>query len=259
MIIDDFLEELSKLEGVEAIAIGGSRASGYADKASDYDVYVYYSKEILPEKRLPILEKYCKQIELNNTFWEAEDNCIMKDSIPIDIIYRNWSSFEKSLDAVVFGFQAYNGYTTCLWHNVINSSIAYDRTGAFSKFQEKYRVSYPRELRDNIIEKNMALLSGYLPSYEDQIKKAVQRNDKVSINHRTTEFLSSYFDIIFALNFKTHPGEKRLVQICKKECSILPANFEENLDALFSYMFTDALNFMNVLKCIILEIRKVIK
>ena len=69
-----------------------------------------------------------------------------------------------------------------------------------------------------------------MPAYPKQIIKAVQRNDFVSINHRITEFLASYFDLLFAINEVTHPGEKRLVQLCKTQCKILPENFEENLN-----------------------------
>ena len=78
-----------------------------------------------------------------------------------------------------------------------------------------------------------------MPSYPKQIINAVQRNDFVSINHRITEFLASYFDLLFAINEVTHPGEKRLVQLCKTQCKILPKNFEENLNLLFSYMYSE--------------------
>ncbi|MDE6241843.1 MAG: DUF4037 domain-containing protein [Anaeroplasmataceae bacterium] len=259
MIVEELLKELSHIAGVEAIAIGGSRASGYADKASDYDVYVYYTTPIAPEERLLILKKYCKQIECNNTFWETEDNCVLNDDIPIDIIYRNLQSFEKGLEEVVFKHCAFNGYTTCLWHNVLHSNIFSDKAGNFKRMQDKFNIPYPQQLRSNIISKNSALLNGFLPSYFDQIKKAVKREDKVSINHRTTEFLASYFDIIFALNYMTHPGEKRLISICKKECKILPENFEENLNMLFDNMFKNAEVFIEILKDIIDKLEIIIK
>ena len=66
----------------------------------------------------------------------------------------------------------------------------------------------------------MKLLSGMLPSFDSQIEKAENRKDFVSVNHRVTEFLASYFDIIFALNEMTHPGEKRMQSICSKECKM---------------------------------------
>lgn len=75
-------------------------------------------------------------------------------------------------------------------------------------------------------------MNGKLPSYDRQIKKAQERGDIVSVNHRITAFLESYFDVIFALNRQTHPGEKRQVQLCKKYCTLLPKDFEENINAL---------------------------
>lgn len=41
MDIQDLLAELEKIEEIEAIAIGGSRAGLYSDNASDYDIYIY--------------------------------------------------------------------------------------------------------------------------------------------------------------------------------------------------------------------------
>ena len=40
-MIKEIFQELSKFDCVEAIAIGGSRASKVYDKNSDYDIYVY--------------------------------------------------------------------------------------------------------------------------------------------------------------------------------------------------------------------------
>ena len=32
----------------------------------------------------------------------------------------------------------------------------------------------------------------------------------------------------------THPGEKRLVSICREQCAVLPRDFEKNLNSLFT-------------------------
>ena len=64
----------------------------------------------------------------------------------------------------------------------------------------------------------------------NQIAKALMRNDLVSINHRLAAFLASYFDILFAINEIPHPGEKKLIDIVENQCNIKPENFKENLD-----------------------------
>jgi hypothetical protein len=68
-----------------------------------------------------------------------------------------------------------------------------------------------KKLRENIISKNRQLLSRCFPSLRGQIKKALGRDDRVSVHHRLTEWLASYFDILFALNRSLHPGEKKLL------------------------------------------------
>lgn len=245
MDINDIFNEFSACEEVEAIALGGSRASEAYDERSDYDVYVYLTNPLAEKRREEIFAKYCAVTEIGNHYWEPEDNCTLKNGIDIDVIYRNIDDFSAGISATVDGCAAANGYTTCMWHNLLNSKIIFDRSDRLSALKKRYDIPYPKALRKNIIERNMKLLSGALPSYDMQIKKAAARDDTVSVNHRTAEFLASYFDVIFALNGLTHPGEKRLVQLCRERCAALPENFEENLEKLFSEMF-----YGDVSKCI---------
>ena len=235
--VNKLFQELGTLPQVEAIALGGSRATGRHDENSDYDVYIYVTDSIPEADRKSILEKHCKYMEIGNTFWELEDDVTLQDGIDMDIIYRNMTDFENAVSSVVTDGIAYNGYTTCMWHNLITSKIVLDKNGHLHRLQETYTIPYPKKLKENIISNNLNLLSGMLPSFDMQIRKAENRGDLVSVNHRVTEFLASYFDIIFALNEMTHPGEKRMQTICSRECKILPYHFDENLNKLFEGMF----------------------
>ena len=237
MTVNELFEELGSLPQVEAIALGGSRATGRHDEKSDYDVYVYTTGLIPDSTRREILNKYCSYMEIGNSFWELEDDVTLNSGIDMDIIYRSMQDFAGTVHSVVMECNAWNGYTTCMWHNLITSQILFDRNGKLSALQEQYRIPYPQKLKENIIANNMKLLSGMLPSYDTQIRKAANRGDLVSVNHRVAEFLASYFDVIFALNEMTHPGEKRMQSICSRECKILPKNFDRNLGRLFDGMF----------------------
>ena len=236
-MVEQLFAELSALPEVEAIALGGSRATDHYDEKSDYDVYLYCTGDIPEETRARILSQYCGRMEIGNHFWEYEDNCTLRNGIDIDILYRNLDGFSADVASVVEQYQARNGYTTCMWHNLLTCKIVYDKGGRLAHVKRRFSVPYPEPLKRNIIDRNLKLLHTAMPAYEVQLAKAVKRGDLVSINHRAAAFLESYFDVIFAVNGLTHPGEKRLVQLCREGCALLPADFEENLNRLFADLF----------------------
>jgi hypothetical protein len=238
-MINQLFQDLAAIPQVEAIALGGSRSGTHYDEKSDYDIYLYCTGPITEQQRRDILSKYCSYVEYGNHFWELEDNGTLNNGIDFDLLYRNLDSFVADVADVVEAHHARNGYTTCMWHNLLTCKMIYDRDGRLAAAKSRFDVPYPEELRKNIICRNRKLLSDMMPSYDGQIRKAISRNDLVSINHRTSAFLESYFDIIFALNRKTHPGEKRLISLCKAGCPVLPRDFEKNLLCLFKSMYVD--------------------
>ena len=157
--VDSLFEELCRLPQVEAIALGGSRATGRSDENSDYDVYVYLTSPVEEAYRRVILSKYCCYMEIGNAFWELEDDVTLSDGINMDIIYRNLDSFAQDITSVVDDCNTRNGYTTCMWHNLITSHILYDKNGRLAKLQQQYQIPYPQKLKKNIITNNLKLLS----------------------------------------------------------------------------------------------------
>ncbi|USD66146.1 DUF4037 domain-containing protein [Vibrio sp. SCSIO 43136] len=222
----------SQLEQVEAIALGGSHSTQMNDELSDYDVYIYTSEPIPVALREQITAEHCVEMELDNQYWETEDDGRLNSGTEIEILYRSIDWLDEVLDKQVFKYQASTGYSTCFWSNLTNCQILYDRDKKLTRLQAKYRVDYPVELAHAIITKNFPLLRDAFPAYATQIKKALQRNDIISVHHRLTEYLASYFDILFALNQLPHPGEKRLLDVAKRWCPHLPQDFEHNIEQL---------------------------
>lgn len=257
-MVEELFKALSELEQVEAIALGGSRSGENYDEKSDYDVYLYVTAPIDEDVRRGILQNFCRYMEIGNHYWEMEDNCTLNDGIDIDILYRDMDFICNEIADGVERFNAHNGYTTCLWHNLKTCKIVCDKSGRLAAAKKRFDVPYPDKLRENIITRNMNLLSGTMPAYDAQIAKAVSRGDKVSVTHRTAAFLESYFDVIFALNRQTHPGEKRLMSLARKNCEILPENFEENLNQLFADLLTNPENVKSDLERIVAELKTII-
>lgn len=256
MTIETVFETIKSFPQAEALALGGSRSCGNEDDKSDYDLYVYGAQIVPDEVREKGLIPLCSEAEIGNRYFESEDNIVLKDGTHVDIIYRRTEDFEHMMTRLLDDCKARNGYTTCFWHNIRTCRIIFDKNGRFTRLHEKARCPYPEELKNAIIKRNMALLTGTLPSYDEQIKKAYYRHDYVSVNHRVAAFLESYFDVIFAVNELPHPGEKRLVALCERDCEKLPANFKENLMQLFQYMFQ--YDVSDIIENMLTELKKIV-
>ena len=255
---DDLVHDLSELDEVEAIALGGSRATGEAEASSDYDLYVYTTARIPEELRREVLDRHCSYMEIGNEYWELEDDCTLNDGIDIDVIYRSLDAITEEVAAVVEGHEARNGYTTCTWDNLLHCKVLYDRDGRLAAAIGRFDVPYPLELRANAVRRNWELLHGKIPSYDRQIKKALRRGDRVAANHRTTAFLESYFDLLFALNRQPHPGEKRMALRARERCEVLPEDFEENLDLLLRLVQEDPEEAERQLDVVVDSVRSII-
>ena len=256
-LVDNLFKELSEIKEVEAIALGGSRATGKYDESSDYDVYIYLTDKVDISVRKSILEKYCKYMEISNRYWEEEDDVTLNDGVDMDIIYRNLDDFNATLKYVVKEHNQYNSYTTCMWHNLVTSKIIFDRNGRLTALVKEYDIEYPEALRSNIINNGIKLLTNHLPSFDKQIFKAETRRDLVSVNHRLAEFLATYFDVLYAINKVKHPGEKRMKEYAIEKCKVLPAKFNEHFEALFSNVFNNSIK--DIVKEMVEEILKIAK
>lgn len=207
-----------------------------------------------PQAAAQLLQPYGNR----QRFWETEDDCTLNDGTNIDVLYRDLDQFAANVADVVERFQASNGYTTCMWHNMLTSKVLFDRDGQYAATRQRFDVPFPEELRRNIINRNMRLLTGNLPSYDAQIRKAASRGDKIAVNHRMAAFMESYFDVLFALNRRTHPGEKRLDKLAERDCAILPKDFRKYIDTLFDSMYADQAVFSETLGEIVDDLRQTV-
>jgi predicted nucleotidyltransferase len=256
----DMISAFSKLEGVEGILLAGSHAMKTNDKDSDYDIYIYTIKEISIENRKTITDVFCSYIELNNTFWEKEDDGFLKrDNVPIEIIYRNLNFIDDLLNRTLIKCEADVGYTTCFWSNFINSIILYDKNGNLNKLQKKYKVSYPHELKENIVKKNYPLLRLKVPAYYYQIEKALKRDDYISVNHRVAALFASYFDIIFAINEAPHPGEKKILKIIKDNKFKAPNNMELSINNILKFSVSKSSHILDEIDLLVKNLDALLK
>ena len=233
-ILKEFSDEAIKSNDIDAIVLSGSKTSLINDEMSDYDIYIYSKERINIETRKNFSEKYSSYYELGNDYFEYGDELII-ENICFDFMYRDLSFVENEINYIWKNCNSKIGYTTAFLYNIKNSKIIYDKDFKFKSLQEELNKEYPNKLKENIINKNLAVMKDKkCASFFEQLEKAIKRKDIISVNHRITAILSSYFDILFALNKELHPGEKKLIKYAHKLCKSLPKNFDNDIENIIN-------------------------
>lgn len=214
--IPEFLQEtataLGSIPGVDAVAWCGSAAMGVADVHSDYDFYVYTSAPLAVEKRRAVISERSQHSQLNNTFWELEDEWIDREGRRFNAMYRDCDFVLGEVAARLDRYAAELGYTTAYCFSVANGFILHDPHQWLRRMQQRLSQTFPEPLVQSIVAKNRPVLGGGIQScYLAQMKAAIARLDLISLNHRVAVWIASYTDILFAVNRRYHPGEKRLL------------------------------------------------
>lgn len=213
---DAFLGEIGSafagIAGVEAVAWCGSTALQKADSLSDYDLYVYWRTPVSLDARKKIITSRTSEYQLDNTFWELEDEWIEPGGRRFNVLYRSCREAEEEVDRRLLHHVASLGYTTAYCFTLSCAHILADPNNWLADLQRRTHRTYPAGLLEAIVRKNRPVLGGGMQScYFKQITTAIARQDLVSLNHRIAAWLASYFDILFAINGQFHPGEKRLL------------------------------------------------
>ena len=255
--LKEFLVKFKNFSQVKAIAIGGSGTAKTSDNLSDIDIYVFVENDIPVSDREEFVKQYSSKYEAGGEYFGSGDEFFVDElNQQLDVMYWGVNWFNDIVENVWVKHYPSNGYTTAFLYTLNNFQIIYDTDNWLLNLQKSIKTEYPKELKENIIKRNMMLMHDKpFASYYEQIEKAIKRNDIVSINHRISAFLASYFDVIFAVNELLHPGEKRLIQYSLNNCKILPKDFEENIDELLVQPNSETLNLLN---CIVENLRKIL-
>jgi predicted nucleotidyltransferase len=229
-IIREIVERFSHVPQVTAIVLGGSRATANDDPQSDWDLYVFADLPVAPDIRREIASHFTSAPEIDNPWFGPEDGWHDEATgIKIDLVYWSPAWLEDQLCRVIRDSVASVGYSTCFWYTIQHAISLYDPFNWFANLQKQADTPYPESLRRAIVELNLPLLRQSQSSFLDQVELARLRQDAVGVQHRITEFLACYFDILFAVNCLPHPGEKRLIAFAEEQCKLLPGGMRDDI------------------------------
>lgn len=241
-VLVPLIQGLAEQEAVQAVAVVGSRMSGYATAASDIDLFVYVDRtheELLAFRhdladRLADPERF--RIVGQPGHPETDVWALSGGGPWLDVMFWGTTWAEEELDWRLVRMSAQiGGASTAFWRSIRGGIPLYDRTGWLSQLQERARAPYPEPLRSRIVRHNRELLGRDNPfSFYNQATKAVAERDAFAAQHRAAAWLTCYFDLLFAVNRVLHPDEKRLVAIAQAECAETPDGFGSQVERLIS-------------------------
>lgn len=216
---------LSKINGIVAIALGGSFARGEAHADSDIDVGIYYNPDHPPSiKSLCELAAELDDSHSTNLItrfgewgpWINGGGWLKINNCPVDWLYRNNALVAKVIE------ECKSGQISCFYqpghpHGFQNYIYLaeihychplYDPQAVLSSFKEDVK-QYPRLLKKAIIEK-------YLWEAEFSLKttlKAGKRNDIYYVTGCLFRCIACLIQVLFALNERYFINEKGSIRI----------------------------------------------
>ena len=231
-VIQKVVRRFSQLPKIQAVAVAGSQVAGTTNKDSDIDIYIYSITEIPSKLRTAIGAEFSDDVEINDFWGPGNEWTDRETGIHVDAVFWTTGWIKEQVERVLVRHEASMGYTTCFWHTVRNSQREFDRNNWLSELQKQAMQDYPEPLVKAIVANNYPVLRQTASSYLKQLEKAAYRADVVSLNHRTAALFASYFDILFAINRVTHPGEKRLIEHAENFCPKRPSAMRAEIHAV---------------------------
>lgn len=201
--------------GFVAIGVGGSRAMGVDDTASDTDLYACYRGTLPAEDaRARALRPLADDGELAADETWGSCDLLRIDGHLFDVVYLDLD--ELGVDAFYDPGVWPTGYTTAFLHTLARCLVVADPAGDLAALQARL-ATYPEATRAKLLERLPVELAGYV----EQVTTAQRRADWTSVTHRRTALQVAWFDLVFAINRRYHPGEKRLLDHVLT-CSLVP-------------------------------------
>ncbi len=200
------------------IAFGGAHAKGFADEASDLDLYIFAPAIATDEARSRLVEALTdsppRSWSAPGDFTQAGTDFVFRGQ-RVEVWLRNTSLIEQTLDEcergivkqdlvtwTVMGF-----YNHCALSDIAHMRVLDDPDGMLAQWRRRVGV-YPQRLGASIIEKHLAA-ARFWP-HNPHYASAVERCDVLYVSGIVQQVAHNLAQVLFALNRVYFPGDKKL-------------------------------------------------
>jgi len=161
--------------------------------------------------RKDLLTPRATVLELDAPHRPGIDAGELNDGTKVSLEYLSLDGVVDGLAAVVDRAQITLGVTTRRWHQFNAGEVKVDRTGRLTAARARFAVPYPEALKRAVVQAAWPRLTTGWDSLRSQAASALTRGDWVTVQHRTAAFLTATFELVWAANGQTHPGDLGLV------------------------------------------------
>ncbi len=210
------------------MSLGGSTQAGLADEASDLDVHVYWMPPLAPPgERAAALARFADpgSIRADIHSWGLEDHFAVEGQY-VELIYFHLGDLQEQVERAYGEGLDSEAFTTSFLYTLAHGQALYDPTRAFAAMRERLNNSFPDATFQALLDHRPPLLHFEIKL----LRRAQQRNDRLFVQQLRASFQAMFFNLLFTLNRRYHPGGKRLL-IHSRGCPIRPMANEERWEA----------------------------
>ncbi len=249
-LLNQIVDELSKIEGIAALVLGGSHASGTAHEGSDMDIGLYYDDK--SPFRIAEIKRVAEKISLSGSVsvtdfygWGAWVNggaWIHTAEGKVDFIYRNLEQVNQTLDDADRGIwqhdyqqqPAYGFYSVTYLAETKICIPLFDPAGIIMALKERVAV-YPPKLKQSIIADSLWSVEFTL----SHAREFASQGDVFNAVGCLTRASASLSQALFALNETYYLREKKSFNVID-HFSIRPEGYTTQVAAILAHPGSNA-------------------
>lgn len=244
-ILESIVNAFKTVEGVDAIVLGGSRATKTENEFSDIDIGIYYNEEFDIEafkENASMIEDMNRKDCITNLGdwgpWINGGGWLTIDNIPVDILFRSTRKVSQCIEdckkgIITIDYQCGHpfGFINSIYMGeVFYCKILYSNSDEIQKLKNSLKI-FPTNYKKSAIEKflwecEFSLMCG---------KKAVEKDDIVTVSGSIYRSVMCLIYALYAENEIHCINEKgSLDRLIKSDTVVLPNNFKDIIEKSIS-------------------------
>ncbi|MEX0272532.1 nucleotidyltransferase domain-containing protein [Leptolyngbyaceae cyanobacterium UHCC 1019] len=252
------IDRLQSIEGIVAIALGGSRAQGNHTPKSDVDLGIYYQPENPPD--LIALNHLASEVDDDHRTnlitpigewgkWMNGGGWLKVDGVPVDFLYRDVAQVNQVIHdchtgQITIDYQPGHphGFVSSIYMGEVALCLPlHDPNGILAALKAKTTL-YPVSLKGATIDKFAWEISFSL----FVAQKAVARGDVAYAAGCCFRSVACMNQVLFTLNETYLLNEKGAVALANR-FALCPSDYQRQVESVFALLTPDATSIMEAI------------